>query len=34
MRSCWGYVPEDRPSFEALVQDISQQLELELETVI
>ena len=26
MRSCWIFLPEERPSFTALVQNISQQL--------
>ena len=29
MRGCWNFKPEDRPSFQALVQDISQQVHVE-----
>ena len=29
MRNCWGFKPEDRPSFADLVKDISQQLEVQ-----
>ena len=28
MRSCWIFSPEERPSFTALVENITQQLEL------
>ena len=27
MRKCWNFMPEDRPCFTELVQDISQQLQ-------
>ena len=27
MRKCWNFMPEDRPYFTELVQDVSQQLQ-------
>ena len=29
MRSCWNFLPEERPAFTTLVQNISQQLEVD-----
>ena len=29
MRSCWNFLPEERPAFTTLVQNISQQLKVD-----